>query len=122
MIKLQEICQPQHCREKIVAVCLSLKEEQTMNWEGMQLNWMVVITTTEVGIVTAKRKGWRDEKSISGEGTLLATGSYDGQARIWTTNGGYKFYYKSAAGVCSRTVVISVLREYLEQLANSYLD
>ena len=24
---------------------------------------------------------------IQGEGTLLATGSYDGQARIWTTNG-----------------------------------
>ncbi|OMO56545.1 hypothetical protein CCACVL1_26457 [Corchorus capsularis] len=25
--------------------------------------------------------------TIEGEGTLLATGSYDGQARIWTTNG-----------------------------------
>lgn len=24
---------------------------------------------------------------VQGEGTLLATGSYDGQARIWTTNG-----------------------------------
>jgi len=24
---------------------------------------------------------------LQGEGTLLATGSYDGQARIWTTNG-----------------------------------
>lgn len=24
---------------------------------------------------------------MQGEGTLLATGSYDGQARIWNTNG-----------------------------------
>jgi len=31
MIKLQEICEPQHCREMIVDVWLSLKEEQMMN-------------------------------------------------------------------------------------------
>lgn len=29
---------------------------------------------------------------VQGEGTLLATGSYDGQARIWTSNGRAFFF------------------------------
>ncbi|KAJ9540606.1 hypothetical protein OSB04_027112 [Centaurea solstitialis] len=59
------------------------KDVTTLDW-----NVSAIASSATVSLSCCRAKKWFAEPKS--EGTLLATGSYDGQARIWNTNGELK--------------------------------